>query len=133
MFCVQVFLYLSNRGVDHDVLDSVLGSFLAFDSRLIVDASFRTTDPLIFGAGPLTRFSCRFFSDCPHANVNSKEVGQKLAVAILALLDPPQEAHNQPDRLVPLYNRPKVQGVFQAVVLFWFCSFCQPSTFSSLF
>lgn len=112
-----MFINLSNRGVDYDAFKSVNGSFLVFDSRLVIDATFRTSDSAIYGAGPVTKFSrCYHSEEWSHANFNSKEVGQDLAATMLPLFDPTRElADEQPPeegRLVPLYRRAKVQGRF---------------------
>ncbi|XP_075872010.1 cilia- and flagella-associated protein 61 isoform X2 [Nelusetta ayraudi] len=110
-----VLLNLSNRGVDRDAFRSINDSFLVFDSRLVVDASFCTNDPAIFGAGPLTKFSCGYHADrWSHAHFSSRQVGQELAAALLPMFDPtleaPEEPSAQEERLVPLYQQPKIQG-----------------------
>lgn len=113
----QVLLNLSNRGVDRDAFRSINDSFLVFDSRLVVDASFCTNDPVIFGAGPLTKFSCGYHADhWSHAHFSSRQVGQELAAALLPMFDPTLEAPEEPsglmeERLVPLYQQPKIQGL----------------------
>lgn len=116
-FFLQVFINLSNKGVDSDAFRSINKSFLVFDGRLVIDAAFRTSDEAIYGAGPLTKFSRRYYADeWSHANFNSKEVGQELAAAMLPLFDPTlQQPAEQPppemdSRLVPLYKQAKVQG-----------------------
>lgn len=111
----QVLLNLSNRGVDHDAFRSINNSFLVFDSRLVVDASFCTNDPAIFGAGPLTKFSCGYHADrWSHAYFDSRQVGQELAATLLPMFDPtleaPEEPSAQEERLVPVYQQPKIQG-----------------------
>lgn len=109
----QVFINLSNKGVDYDAFESISRSFLVFDHRLVIDHAFGTSDASIFAAGPLTKFSLRYHADerC-HANFSSTEVGRDLARALLPLFDP---AADQPapdwDRLVPMYNQPKIQGL----------------------
>ncbi|KAG7220569.1 hypothetical protein INR49_018006 [Caranx melampygus] len=111
-----VFINLSNRGVDRDVFRSINGSHLAFDSRLVIDATFQTSDPAVRGAGPLTKFSrCYHADEWSHAHFNSKEVGQELAAAMLPLFDPTleqpdEETQREVDRLVPLYRGAKIQG-----------------------
>ncbi|KAM4522169.1 cilia- and flagella-associated protein 61 isoform 2-T2 [Odontesthes bonariensis] len=109
-----VFINLSDKGVDEDTIKSISKSFLVFDGRLIIDASFQTRDPAICAAGPLTKFAPRYYTDeWSHANFNSKEVGQELAAMFLSRFCPTQEASDEPvgmDRLVPLYKQPKVQG-----------------------
>lgn len=113
--CFQVFINLSNKGVDYDAFKSINNSFLVFDSRLVIDAAFRTSDSAIYGAGPLTKFSrCYHTDEWSHANFNSKEVGQELAAILLPLFDPTLEPPDEPppemDRLVPLYKQAKIQG-----------------------
>ncbi|XP_038582679.1 cilia- and flagella-associated protein 61 isoform X2 [Micropterus salmoides] len=110
-----VFINLSNRGVDYNAFKSINNSFLVFDRRLVINATFHTSDPAICGAGPLTKFSRRYHADeWSHANFNSKEVGRDLAAMLLPLFDPTLEPANEPtpemDRLVPLYKQAKIQG-----------------------
>ncbi|XP_067338889.1 cilia- and flagella-associated protein 61 isoform X1 [Channa argus] len=110
-----VFINLSNKGVDYDAFKSINNSFLVFDSRLIINATFHTSDSAIYGAGPLTKFSHHYHSDeWSHANFNSKEVGQDLAAMFLLLFDPTLECPDDPppemDHLVPLYKQAKIQG-----------------------
>ncbi|XP_034755235.1 cilia- and flagella-associated protein 61 isoform X2 [Etheostoma cragini] len=109
-----VFINLSNKGVDYDAFKSINNSFMVFDSRLVIKATFHTSDSAICGAGPLTKFSrCYYADEWSHANYNSKEVGQDLAAALLPLFDPTLEPVAEPppeqDRLVPLYKQPKIQ------------------------
>ncbi|XP_070782300.1 cilia- and flagella-associated protein 61 [Enoplosus armatus] len=110
-----VFINLSNKGVDYDTFKSINNSFLVFDSRLVINATFHTSDSAIYGAGPLTKFSRRYHTDeWSHGNFNSKEVGQELAAMLLHLFDPTLQPADEPppetDRLVPLYKQAKIQG-----------------------
>uniref|UniRef100_A0A3P8PFG7 Uncharacterized protein n=1 Tax=Astatotilapia calliptera TaxID=8154 RepID=A0A3P8PFG7_ASTCA len=110
-----VFINLSNKGVDYDAFNSFNKSFLVFDGRLVINSSFRTTNSSIWAAGPLTKFSRRYYIDeWTHANFNSKEVGQDLAAMMLPLFDPTVEPAEAPppetDRLVLLYKQAKIQG-----------------------
>ncbi|KAK5852565.1 hypothetical protein PBY51_006418 [Eleginops maclovinus] len=110
-----VFINLSNKAVDSDVFRSINSSFLVFDSRLVIDATFHTSDPSISAAGPLTIFSRSCYTDeWSHASFDSKEVGRDLAAMLLRLFDPTLEpageATPETHRLVPLYKEAKIQG-----------------------
>eukprot|EP00931_Biecheleriopsis_adriatica_P091341 TRINITY_DN65224_c0_g1_i1.p1 TRINITY_DN65224_c0_g1~~TRINITY_DN65224_c0_g1_i1.p1 ORF type:complete len:1519 (+),score=374.86 TRINITY_DN65224_c0_g1_i1:69-4625(+) len=79
--------------VDPDIFNSVHGNGLVYDGRLIVDHTFKTTDSGIFGAGSLCEFSRRFHRKnaaryLKHDGFNGREVGAKLASALLRMLDP---------------------------------------------
>lgn len=78
--------------VDPDIFNSVHGNGLVYDGRLIVDHHFGTTDPGIYGAGSLCEFSRRFQRQnsryLRHDGFNGREVGAKLAGALLKRLDP---------------------------------------------
>uniref|UniRef100_A0A673B0K7 Cilia and flagella associated protein 61 n=1 Tax=Sphaeramia orbicularis TaxID=375764 RepID=A0A673B0K7_9TELE len=109
-----VFINLSTKGVDHDAFRSITKSHLVFDYRLVINSSFHTYDEAILGAGPLTKFSRRYYSDeWTHANFNSREVGQALAVEMLPMFDPtlkPADETADTDRLIPIYKDAKIQG-----------------------
>uniref|UniRef100_A0A3B4UFL1 Cilia and flagella associated protein 61 n=1 Tax=Seriola dumerili TaxID=41447 RepID=A0A3B4UFL1_SERDU len=110
-----VFINLSNKGVDYDAFTSINNSFLVFDSRLVINAAFHTSDSAVCGAGPLTKFSrCYHTDEWSHAHFNSKEVGRDLAAAMLPLFDPTLDPADDPppetDRLVPLYKQAKIRG-----------------------
>uniref|UniRef100_A0A3P9JXW1 Cilia and flagella associated protein 61 n=1 Tax=Oryzias latipes TaxID=8090 RepID=A0A3P9JXW1_ORYLA len=110
-----VFLNLSGKEIDCDVLESIQKSLLLYDDRLVIRATFLTTDSSIYGAGPLTRFSHWYHSDeWSHANFNSKEVGQDLAETLLSKLDAIVENLEEESpvegRLIPIYKQAKIQG-----------------------
>lgn len=78
--------------VDPDIFNSVHGNGLVYDGRLIVNHHFGSTDPAIYGAGSLCEFSRRFQRNnsryLRHDGFNGREVGAKLAGALLKRLDP---------------------------------------------
>uniref|UniRef100_A0A3B3ZT15 Uncharacterized protein n=1 Tax=Periophthalmus magnuspinnatus TaxID=409849 RepID=A0A3B3ZT15_9GOBI len=59
----QALVTLSCRGLDPSMLRSLLDSFLVVDGRLVVDRCFHTSDPRIWAAGPITKFSRRYHSE----------------------------------------------------------------------
>uniref|UniRef100_A0A3B3ZSJ5 CFAP61 dimerisation domain-containing protein n=1 Tax=Periophthalmus magnuspinnatus TaxID=409849 RepID=A0A3B3ZSJ5_9GOBI len=91
------------------MLRSLLDSFLVVDGRLVVDRCFHTSDPRIWAAGPITKFSRRYHSEewC-HQRFCSGEVGQDLARQILLLFDPTVEPREESE-LLPVYKRPKLK------------------------
>ncbi|XP_076011199.1 cilia- and flagella-associated protein 61 [Genypterus blacodes] len=110
-----VFINLSNKGIDYDAFRSINTSFLVFSGNLVIENFFQTTDPAIYGAGPLTKFSARYHTDeWTHSNFNSREVGQGLAARLLPLFDPTLELCVEPpsdmDCVIPIYKQAKIQG-----------------------
>merc|ERR1719350_448983 len=89
----RIVITADRANVDPDIFNSVHGNGLVYDGRLIVDHLFKTTDPAIFGAGSLCEFSRRFKRKdadryLRHDGFNGREVGSKLAQAILQVIDP---------------------------------------------
>lgn len=111
---------------------------LVFDKRLVITHDHATNDPLIYAAGPLTKFSRRYRADQwyikpksseamklllgysyyrNHGCYNSYEVGQRLALTMLTKLDPTVEpwtdpAHNLDPDLLPDYTHYKAQAAY---------------------
>ncbi|NWV28409.1 CFA61 protein, partial [Origma solitaria] len=111
----SAFFSFAYRTVDYETFKAINDSCLVFDGRLVIDAKFHTSDVSIRAAGPLTKFSRRYYrDDLTHSNFNSKEIGFELAVSMLSLFDPTfQPSSKTPegsDRLIPMYRRCKVQG-----------------------
>eukprot|EP00929_Paragymnodinium_shiwhaense_P013279 TRINITY_DN121142_c0_g1_i1.p1 TRINITY_DN121142_c0_g1~~TRINITY_DN121142_c0_g1_i1.p1 ORF type:complete len:1535 (-),score=494.46 TRINITY_DN121142_c0_g1_i1:571-5175(-) len=89
----RIIITADSVNVDPDIFNSVHGNGLVYDGRLIVDPNFKTTDDAIFGAGRLCEFSRRFQRKnaeryLRHDGFNGREVGAKLAQALLRVLDP---------------------------------------------
>jgi len=89
----RILITADSVNVDPDIFNSVHGNGLVYDGRLIVDHNFKTTDDAIFGAGSLCEFSRRFRRKdadryLRHDGFNGREVGSKLAQALLRVIDP---------------------------------------------
>ncbi|NWV13265.1 CFA61 protein, partial [Ptilonorhynchus violaceus] len=111
----SAFFSFAYRTVDHETFKAINDACLVFDGRLVIDAKFHTNDVSIRAAGPLTKFSRRYYRDeLTHSNFNSKEIGFELAASMLSLFDPTLQPSSEPpegpDRLIPMYRRCKVQG-----------------------
>uniref|UniRef100_A0A8C5X985 Cilia and flagella associated protein 61 n=1 Tax=Malurus cyaneus samueli TaxID=2593467 RepID=A0A8C5X985_9PASS len=111
----SAFFSFAYRRVDYETFKAINDSCLVFDGRLVIDAKFHTNDVNIRAAGPLTKFSRRYYRDeLTHSNFNSKEVGFELAASMLSLFDPTcqpsSETPEGSDRLIPMYKMCKVQG-----------------------
>ncbi|NWT88451.1 CFA61 protein, partial [Lanius ludovicianus] len=111
----SAFFSFAYRTVDYETFKAINDACLVFDGRLVIDAKFHTNDVSIRAAGPLTKFSRRYYRDeLTHSNFNSKEIGFELAASILSLFDPTPQPSSKPpegtDRLIPIYRRCKVQA-----------------------
>uniref|UniRef100_A0A8C6ZJ35 Cilia and flagella associated protein 61 n=1 Tax=Nothoprocta perdicaria TaxID=30464 RepID=A0A8C6ZJ35_NOTPE len=111
----SAFFSFANRMVDYETFKAINDACLVYDGRLVINTDFQTNDVSIRAAGPLTKFSNRYFAnEWTHSNFNSKEIGFQLAVSMLELLDPTLEPLPEPqkdgDRLIPMYNGCVVKG-----------------------
>uniref|UniRef100_A0A8C3UBA4 Cilia and flagella associated protein 61 n=1 Tax=Catharus ustulatus TaxID=91951 RepID=A0A8C3UBA4_CATUS len=111
----SAFFSFAYKTLDYEASKAISDAYLVLDGRLVIDAKFHTNDPSIRAAGPLTKFSRRYWrDDVTHSNFNSKEIGSELAASMLSLFDPSPQPSSQPpegsDRLIPVYTRCKVQG-----------------------
>ncbi|KAJ1155789.1 hypothetical protein NDU88_008516, partial [Pleurodeles waltl] len=110
-----VFLSFSQKRVDYEAFKAMNDACLVYDGRLVINTTFHTNDVTIRAAGPLTKFSSRYYvNGWTHSNFNSKEVGFNLAATMLQLFDPTLEQVSEPpedlDRLIPMYKGAKIQG-----------------------
>ncbi|XP_051867186.1 cilia- and flagella-associated protein 61 [Pristis pectinata] len=111
--CVAFFSF-DKKKVDYDAFKAINNACLVFDGKLVIDSTFHTNDITIRAAGPLTKYSRRYYADqWSHENFNSKEIGFQLAALMLHLFDPTLEQMTQPpaelDVLVPTYTGCKVK------------------------
>uniref|UniRef100_UPI00398F1531 cilia- and flagella-associated protein 61 n=1 Tax=Pristiophorus japonicus TaxID=55135 RepID=UPI00398F1531 len=110
----SAFFNFDKKKVDLDAFNAINNACLVFDGKLVIDSTFRTNDVAIRAAGPLTKFSRRYYADqWSHENFNSKEVGFQLAALMLHLFDPTLEQMTEPpaelDQLTPMYTGCKVK------------------------
>ncbi|NXA42747.1 CFA61 protein, partial [Eudromia elegans] len=111
----SAFFSFANRMVDYETFKAINDACLVYDGRLVINTDFQTNDVSIRAAGPLTKFSNRYFAnEWTHSNFSSKEIGFQLAVSMLELLDPTLEPLSEPqkdvDRLIPMYTGCIVKG-----------------------
>ncbi|XP_060042095.1 cilia- and flagella-associated protein 61 [Erinaceus europaeus] len=111
----SVFFSFFEKNVDYETFKAFNDACLVYDGRLVIDTNFHTNDIAIRAAGPLTKFSNRYYAnEWTHSNFNSKEVGFQMAAAMLNLFDPTLEPVTEPpadlDRLIPMYKGAKIQG-----------------------
>jgi hypothetical protein len=65
--CIALLLCHSAQLPDKDVFTAINESGLVFDGGLVVDQSFRTVDPTIYGVSDYTKFSRMYKDALPHA------------------------------------------------------------------
>ncbi|KAM4694219.1 cilia- and flagella-associated protein 61 [Discoglossus pictus] len=112
--CSAVFNFFQKR-IDYEAFKAINNACLVYDGRLVIDTTFHTNDVSIRAAGPLTKFSNRYYAnEWTHSNFNSKEVGFQLAANMLHLFDPTLEQVSElPEdvgRLIPMYKGAVIQG-----------------------
>lgn len=115
----SLFINCHETNVDNNLLVTFAKMSLVFDGRLIVDPQFRTTDKLIYSAGPLAKFSRKFGVSEKMENSNSHELGKNMAYCVLKSLgiDEFYKTHIEPDltliqRVPTFHNKVKVLGRF---------------------
>lgn len=101
--------------MDYEAFKAINDACLVFDGRLVIDTEFRTNDVSIRAAGPLTKYSRRYYvGEWTHSNFNSREIGSELAASMLTLFDPTSKPVSKPpegtDRLIPMYKGCKIKG-----------------------
>ncbi|KAG8583780.1 hypothetical protein GDO81_008542 [Engystomops pustulosus] len=109
------FFNFSEKKVDVDAFKAINSACLVYDGKLAIDTTFHTNDSSIRAAGPLTKYSNRYYvNEWCHSYFSSKEIGFQLAATMLHLFDPTLEPVSEPseecDRLIPIYKGPSIQG-----------------------
>ncbi|XP_051831814.1 cilia- and flagella-associated protein 61 [Antechinus flavipes] len=112
--CTAFFSFYE-KNVDYETFKALNDSCLVYDGRLVIDTTFHTNDITIRAAGPLTKFSNRYYAnEWTHSSFSSKEIGFQLAATMLNLFDPTLEPVIEPpgdlDRLIPIYKGAKIKG-----------------------
>ncbi|XP_051470281.1 cilia- and flagella-associated protein 61 isoform X3 [Apus apus] len=111
----SAFFSFAYRTVDYETFKAINDACLVFDGRLVIDTKFHTNDVSIRAAGPLTKYSRRYYvEEWTHSNFNSKEIGFELATSMLHLFDPSHKPISEPpegsDRLIPMYKGCQIKG-----------------------
>uniref|UniRef100_A0A8C0F6I3 Cilia and flagella associated protein 61 n=1 Tax=Bubo bubo TaxID=30461 RepID=A0A8C0F6I3_BUBBB len=111
----SAFFSFAYRTVDYETFKAINDACLVFDGRLVIDTKFCTNDVSIRAAGPLTKYSRRYYVDeWTHSNFSSKEIGFELAASMLNIFDPTSKPFSKPpegtDRLIPMYKGCKIKG-----------------------
>ncbi|EQC28574.1 hypothetical protein, variant [Saprolegnia diclina VS20] len=84
----DLLLCCDRNDVDPDAFRAINDSGLVFDGRLVVNASFQTSDPCIYAGGSLCRFSRRFTKAQYQQCYSARECGELLAKSLLRVIDP---------------------------------------------
>ncbi|KAL5271061.1 hypothetical protein ACHWQZ_G001647 [Mnemiopsis leidyi] len=100
---------LQDKVIDSDTFGGINNSCLVFDGRLVIDTECHTNDPVIYAAGPLTKYKRAFYCDeFTHDIYCSKEIGERLASVILPIFDPSFPPVEEVEKYeLPKYVRPK--------------------------
>uniref|UniRef100_UPI00358F2852 cilia- and flagella-associated protein 61 n=1 Tax=Myxine glutinosa TaxID=7769 RepID=UPI00358F2852 len=103
------------RTLDQSTFQALNDAGLVYNGGLVVDNCFRTNDPAVWAAGPLTTYARRYHAgQWNHRCYSSRELGFQLATTLLPLLDPtlelPEDLSPEMDCLLPVYSAPKVKG-----------------------
>lgn len=86
--CVAMFFY-SKQVVSYDTFQAINAAGLVYDGRLVIDSTCRTNDPNIFAAGPMTKYSRKYYAENEsHQHYCRDEIGQRLAQQLKATLLP---------------------------------------------
>lgn len=84
----RMLLCCAEPHLDRPTFRALNHNSIVFDGGLIVDGRFRTNDPAIYAAGPLTKLARRLRTKGKPVAPSGRETGTKLAQALLLALDP---------------------------------------------
>ncbi|XP_065190031.1 cilia- and flagella-associated protein 61-like [Sycon ciliatum] len=110
--------YFDKKTVDQDAFLAMTSSRLVFDSRLVIDEKFTTTDPLIHAMGPCTKFQRKFHrDDWQPERFSSKEMGHMVGKLLMdkyasSMDDYAEDEQEEPNRQqstapsarIPMFN-----------------------------
>ncbi|XP_045500084.1 cilia- and flagella-associated protein 61-like [Colias croceus] len=83
------FFYYGCKGVNEQLFMAIHKSGMAYDGGIVIDHNFRTNDPNIYAAGPITRYHRRYYAATRrHKYYDAYEIGMKLGAIIRNELDP---------------------------------------------
>ncbi|OWR42822.1 hypothetical protein KGM_211353 [Danaus plexippus plexippus] len=85
----SVFFYYGIRGVNENAFIAINKSGMAYDGGILIDHEFKTKDPSIYAAGPVTRYYRKYQADNKRQKYyDAYEVGMTLGNRIRNKLDP---------------------------------------------
>ena len=106
----QALLCCGAAEIDRDTFHALNTNSIVYDGGLVIDHNFRTNDPAIYAGGGATKFArkCRF--KLRPALCNAREVGLKLAHALLPTLDALSGGAPSPEAVEPVFSQPRCEG-----------------------
>ena len=107
----QALLCCGTREIDRSTFRALNSNSIVYDGGLVIDHNFRTNDAAIYAGGPVTKFSRRCRYKLRLELCAGREVGLKLAQALLPTLDPLSGETPPPDAgPEPSFTQPRMEG-----------------------
>ena len=107
VFAASTLLCASTPDVDADIFHAINDCGLVYDGRIVVDTHFCTIDKAIFSGGTIAKFSRRLRPKSNQEAYAPREVGAKLAAAVLEQVDPLASALDVNEKL-PTFKLPRL-------------------------
>jgi hypothetical protein len=107
-------VYCGQNDADYDAFRAINDAGLVYDGRLVVNGAFKTSDPKLFAAGNVCRFSRRFFQLKLQEHYNQKELAELLASSVLQEVDPFASSSGAKATQEP--SSPRISGAVTAAV-----------------